>query len=199
MSSITTDSAVPGSGQLHRTIDWRGAFWVASGVPRAGAVLDRRHRRHHRQSRLRHLDRLGDPRPDPVLHLCRDRRPVPDRSRAARRSMARRPGCAIPSSSRRCRCGATGSPGRRCCRSAARSRRLTYSARWRRSPGFGEASPEVVAWLADPANARQDGGRRHRRADGCWHAGDPRLDALQRLRSARSASRSTPSSGSASS
>jgi amino acid transporter len=33
MSSITTDSAVPASGQLHRTIDWRGAFWVASGVP----------------------------------------------------------------------------------------------------------------------------------------------------------------------
>ena len=33
MSSITTDTAVPASGQLHRTIDWRGAFWVASGVP----------------------------------------------------------------------------------------------------------------------------------------------------------------------
>ena len=33
MSSITTDVAVPASGQLHRTIDWRGAFWVASGVP----------------------------------------------------------------------------------------------------------------------------------------------------------------------
>ena len=33
MSSITTDITVPASGQLHRTIDWRGAFWVASGVP----------------------------------------------------------------------------------------------------------------------------------------------------------------------
>ncbi len=33
MSSITTDITVPASGRLHRTIDWRGAFWVASGVP----------------------------------------------------------------------------------------------------------------------------------------------------------------------
>ena len=33
MSSISTDITVPASGQLHRTIDWRGAFWVASGVP----------------------------------------------------------------------------------------------------------------------------------------------------------------------
>ena len=33
MSAITTDATVPASGQLHRTIDWRGAFWVASGVP----------------------------------------------------------------------------------------------------------------------------------------------------------------------
>ena len=33
MSAITTDATVPAHGQLHRTIDWRGAFWVASGVP----------------------------------------------------------------------------------------------------------------------------------------------------------------------
>ena len=33
MSAITTNATVPASGQLHRTIDWRGAFWVASGVP----------------------------------------------------------------------------------------------------------------------------------------------------------------------
>lgn len=34
MSSITDVlAAPPASGQLHRTIDWRGAFWVASGVP----------------------------------------------------------------------------------------------------------------------------------------------------------------------
>jgi len=33
MTSITThDAAAPG-GQLHRTINWQGAFWVASGVP----------------------------------------------------------------------------------------------------------------------------------------------------------------------
>ena len=32
MSAIT-DHAQPAAGQLHRTIDWRGAFWVASGVP----------------------------------------------------------------------------------------------------------------------------------------------------------------------
>jgi amino acid transporter len=33
MTAITTDVAAPPSSQLHRTIDWRGAFWVASGVP----------------------------------------------------------------------------------------------------------------------------------------------------------------------
>jgi len=33
MTSVTTATVVPQSGQLHRTIDWRGAFWVASGVP----------------------------------------------------------------------------------------------------------------------------------------------------------------------
>jgi amino acid transporter len=34
MSSITTNlAAAPSDGRLHRTIDWRGAFWVASGVP----------------------------------------------------------------------------------------------------------------------------------------------------------------------
>src|ERR1700752_2636838 len=33
--TTTTASAPAGAGQqgLHRTIDWRGAFWVASGVP----------------------------------------------------------------------------------------------------------------------------------------------------------------------
>src|SRR5260221_8385952 len=30
VSSAATDAA---RGQLHRTIDWKGAFWVASGVP----------------------------------------------------------------------------------------------------------------------------------------------------------------------
>ena len=29
---MTTTTAGPGQ-QLHRTIDWKGAFWVASGVP----------------------------------------------------------------------------------------------------------------------------------------------------------------------
>jgi amino acid transporter len=33
MSAITEVSAAEQSGQLHRTIDWKGAFWVASGVP----------------------------------------------------------------------------------------------------------------------------------------------------------------------
>ncbi len=34
MTATTTDVLVPGEGQqLQRTIDWRGAFWVASGVP----------------------------------------------------------------------------------------------------------------------------------------------------------------------
>ena len=34
MTATTTDVLVPGAGQqLQRTIDWRGAFWVASGVP----------------------------------------------------------------------------------------------------------------------------------------------------------------------
>ena len=31
--STTTAVAQPAEGQLHRNIDWRGAFWVASGVP----------------------------------------------------------------------------------------------------------------------------------------------------------------------
>jgi amino acid transporter len=33
MSATTYSAAVPAEGQLHRNIDWRGAFWVASGVP----------------------------------------------------------------------------------------------------------------------------------------------------------------------
>ncbi len=33
MSSSTAAKAAPGNGQLHRTINWTGAFWVASGVP----------------------------------------------------------------------------------------------------------------------------------------------------------------------
>jgi len=34
MTATTTDVLVPAEGQqLQRTIDWRGAFWVASGVP----------------------------------------------------------------------------------------------------------------------------------------------------------------------
>ena len=33
MSTTTMTASGPGSGQLHRTIDWQGAFWVASGVP----------------------------------------------------------------------------------------------------------------------------------------------------------------------
>ena len=33
MSTITTALAQPAEGELHRNIDWRGAFWVASGVP----------------------------------------------------------------------------------------------------------------------------------------------------------------------
>lgn len=33
MSSLVDTSPAEPAGQLHRTIDWRGAFWVASGVP----------------------------------------------------------------------------------------------------------------------------------------------------------------------
>jgi amino acid transporter len=33
MSTMTTALVQPVDGQLHRNIDWRGAFWVASGVP----------------------------------------------------------------------------------------------------------------------------------------------------------------------
>lgn len=33
MTSITTAGPAQGTGQLHRTINWQGAFWVASGVP----------------------------------------------------------------------------------------------------------------------------------------------------------------------
>lgn len=33
MSTIASSSAPVGDGQLHRTINWQGAFWVASGVP----------------------------------------------------------------------------------------------------------------------------------------------------------------------
>ena len=33
MTATTTDHLLPAAGVLHRTIDWRGAFWVASGVP----------------------------------------------------------------------------------------------------------------------------------------------------------------------
>jgi amino acid transporter len=33
MSSTVSGFAPASEGQLHRTIDWRGAFWVASGVP----------------------------------------------------------------------------------------------------------------------------------------------------------------------
>ena len=33
MSTIAKPVTSPVSGELRRTIDWRGAFWVASGVP----------------------------------------------------------------------------------------------------------------------------------------------------------------------
>jgi amino acid transporter len=33
MSALTSAYPLEAEGQLHRTIDWRGAFWVASGVP----------------------------------------------------------------------------------------------------------------------------------------------------------------------
>src|ERR1043166_7980016 len=33
MASVSSAAPGTGSGQLHRNIDWRGAFWVASGVP----------------------------------------------------------------------------------------------------------------------------------------------------------------------
>ena len=37
MSIATHDNETavghPGSAELHRAIDWRGAFWIASGVP----------------------------------------------------------------------------------------------------------------------------------------------------------------------
>ncbi|TIV94931.1 MAG: amino acid permease, partial [Mesorhizobium sp.] len=33
MSALSDTYAVGAAGQLHRSIDWRGAFWVASGVP----------------------------------------------------------------------------------------------------------------------------------------------------------------------
>ena len=33
VTSTVTDHGIPVSGHLQRTIDWRGAFWVASGVP----------------------------------------------------------------------------------------------------------------------------------------------------------------------
>ena len=33
MTVLTNAHAESPAGQLHRTIDWRGAFWVASGVP----------------------------------------------------------------------------------------------------------------------------------------------------------------------
>jgi amino acid transporter len=33
MTSITTGAVAPQVGELHRTINWQGAFWVASGVP----------------------------------------------------------------------------------------------------------------------------------------------------------------------
>src|SRR5882724_8619442 len=33
MTSVSSSQSGTESGQLHRTIDWKGAFWVASGVP----------------------------------------------------------------------------------------------------------------------------------------------------------------------
>src|SRR5689334_1820513 len=33
MASVSSTAPGTDSGQLHRTIDWKGAFWVASGVP----------------------------------------------------------------------------------------------------------------------------------------------------------------------
>jgi amino acid transporter len=33
MTTATTAAATTAGGELHRTIDWKGAFWVASGVP----------------------------------------------------------------------------------------------------------------------------------------------------------------------
>jgi amino acid transporter len=33
MTTVATYASAPQDGQLHRTINWQGAFWVASGVP----------------------------------------------------------------------------------------------------------------------------------------------------------------------
>src|SRR5262245_47183779 len=33
MTTVTTTATAGGAGELRRTIDWKGAFWVASGVP----------------------------------------------------------------------------------------------------------------------------------------------------------------------
>ena len=152
MSSITRDSAVSGSGQLHRTIDWRGAFWVASGVPALvlfsiGGIAGT-------TGKLAFLIWIVSM----VMGFIQsftyaEIAGLFPTSRAARRSTARPPGCATPSSSRRCRCGATGSPGRRCCRSAARSPRPTSSTRWRRSRGLRRHVARSRRLARRPANA----------------------------------------------
>ena len=109
-------------GQLHRSISWVGAFWVASGVPAlvlfsiggiagtAGnlAFLD-----------LGRIDRAGV---RSILHL-----------RGNRRALSQQIGGAsiygaaawvrYVNLSRRCPCGATGSPGAPSSRSAAPLRR----------------------------------------------------------------------------
>ena len=66
------------SSELHRVIGWKDAFWVASGVPALVLFLDRRHRRYGRHTVRPSVDALRPVRLHSSLHLCRDRRPVPE-------------------------------------------------------------------------------------------------------------------------
>ena len=83
-----------------------------------------------------------------ILHLRGDRRPLSQQIRRRDRFMARRHGCAIRSSSRRCRCGATGWPGRLCSQSAAAMPRAISAGYSRKTiPYRYDCGPEARVWV----------------------------------------------------
>ena len=177
MSTTTrTVGALPVEGQLHRNIDWRGAFWVASGVPAlvlfsiggiAGTTGN---------AGLPDLDGLHDHGLPAILHLCRDRRPVPQQ--IGRRLGLRRHRLAALFQVHRAAVGVV-QLVRLVAGAVARllDRRRLYAQR----AGAGAAVHRGLAGSRrlPRRQCRDDCRRRDRRRHRGRDAGDPQLDALQ--------------------
>ena len=111
-----------GDGKLHRSINWTGAFLVASGVPAlvlfsVGGIANNTGKLAFLIWTMSMV--MGFIQSFTYAEIAGL---FPNKSGGARRSTARPPGSATPSWWRPSRSGATGSPGRRSCRWAVPSR-----------------------------------------------------------------------------